>query len=227
MKHLHRSIGMATMWMMIILPQMVQAQLNVKVAYNAQYTPFKQTNAIFNLYNTEHPTASEAFGNFHFMHGLDLGARYMLTPTLGAEASIATHFTGDNATSAIINEKVTSDEWRLSQRYISLGLESYHGSIGFGAHIGKAKWKYLSDVAGASKKQNLHEADNYSLKLNFTIQVKSAGSAFALKPYYILPLSENDISPVNKTLNSRDGQNKEKLDAFGISIVFYNGRQSE
>ncbi len=211
--------------LIVLMCTLMHAQVNIKIGYNAQYSPFTATNRLFDTYNTATKDLTAKYKKFHFMHGLDLGLRYMLTGTLGVEASFTNLYTSDNKSARSINGVIAKDEWRISHRFLSLGIENYFGWIGYGVHLGQSKWKYLKDFPGSSSKQLVHDTNLYGVKFNLIIQAKSNKNAFALKPYYYYPLSNRNIASVDEALNNTANLTVENFQGFGLSIVFYNGPQ--
>jgi hypothetical protein len=203
----------------------MQAQINLKVGYNAQYTPFTETNKLFEIYNSKTADISTKYKSFHFMHGLDLGFRYMISGSLGLEAGFTNLFSGDHQSTKNINNVISKDEWRISNRYISLGFENYFKWFGYGVHLGQSKWKYLKDFPGASSKQAVYNSNVYALRFNLILQAQSGKNAFALKPYYYYPLASKNIDAVDVALNNSSTLTIENFQGFGLSIIFYNGPQ--
>lgn len=201
-------------------------QFNIKIGYNAQYAFLNKTNSLFQYYNANQTDIGQKFNKFHFMHGLEIGARYMITNSLGLEANFINIFSTDNKSSRIVSGNVANDEWRISNRLISLGFENVYTNFGYGMHLGYSNWKYLKDFPGGDKKQAVFNENILNLKLNLSIHVESGSSAFALKPYYNYPLTNQQINSVDFTLNKRVSNILEKFNSFGLAIVFYNGPQS-
>jgi hypothetical protein len=157
---------------------------------------------------------------------LELGARYLITDNFAFELGIISVSTTDNKTSRLTNNIVVKDEWRITNRYIAAGVESIYGSFGYGVQIGYSKWKYLKDFVGTDSKQAVLNENSFNARFNLIIQVKSDNNAFALKPFYNYPLSKINISSVDKTLNGSTNDNiQENFESFGMSFIFYNGRQ--
>jgi hypothetical protein len=201
--------------------------LNIKVGYNAQYTTFKNTNNLLKSFNsTAANNLTEAYQNFNFMHGIELGLRYHFTEKLALDAGITSLFTGNNGMSRNIGGTISSDEWRISNRNFSIGFENYYSTLGFGLHFMSSNWKYLKDFPGAETKQKVINDDLLGVKINLIIQAISGKNSFALRPYVTLPLSAIDITEANKILNNSTVVTKEELMSFGLAIVFYNGPQT-
>ncbi len=209
----------------ILLCIAMHAQINIKVGYNAQYTPLTSTNSLFSTYNKNTADISSKYKSFHFMHGLDFGLRYMITSSMGIEAGFTKLFSGDNKSARDVNGTIVKDEWRISHRMISMGIENYLGWFGYGVHLGQSKWQYLKDFPGASSKQEVNSNNLYALKFNLIIQAQSGKNAFALKPYYYYPLSKKNIDSVDVALNNTSNFTVENFQGFGLSVIFYNGPQ--
>jgi hypothetical protein len=215
-----------TLFFIIAVKYCCNAQLNVKVGYCTQYNTFKQTNNLFKNYNSSSSEISKKYKSFHFLHGLELGLRYHVTETLAFDLGLSSVSTLDNKTSRLINAVVIKDEWKISNRFIALGIENIYGTFGYGVQLGYSKWKYLKDFVGADSKQTIYEDNSLNLRFNFIIQAKSGNTAFALKPFYNYPFSKENISVVDKTLNGSTANNvMENFQGFGLGVVFYNGPQ--
>jgi hypothetical protein len=206
----------------------LNAQFNFKVGYNGQYALLNEVNSLFNIYNQQ-PSVTDKYKKFHFMNGLELGARYMFTPSFGVELSGSNTYSSNNETTFKSGTDIKTDEWRISQRVYSLGLESFVSNFGFGASVGYNKWIYAKDIVGASKKQNVFSDDFFMAKINVSINAFSESTSFALKPYYAFPItSTKSISPIGNLLTPGNSTASlfEKYQTFGLAIVFYNGRSS-
>ncbi|MBK9687371.1 MAG: hypothetical protein IPO65_06285 [Saprospiraceae bacterium] len=204
----------------------VKSQLNVKVGYNAQYTEYKETNKLFASFNKNTTDLNQPFEAFHFMHGLELGARMMISNRTAIDGGFTSLFTTDNASARNISGTITNDEWRISQRVWAIGLEKYYRIFGFGVQLGNVKTNYLRDYPGAKSKLSVYSESYYNVRFCLILQAKTRRNAFALKPYYNYPLSSIDIGAIDKALNNSSGTAiNERLSSYGISIVFYNGPQ--
>jgi hypothetical protein len=203
-------------------------QFNIKVGYNTQFPALKTTNALFTQFNSN-GNVTTPYKKFRFMHGLDIGTRYFISKGLAAELGYTYNFTSDNKSTITSGTTLKNDEWRLGNRNISLGLDSYFGWLGLGGHLMYSQWTYSKDVEGQSSKQKVLGTNDYLLKINAIIYSESNKTAIALKPFYTFPLSSKgkDIQSVNKTLNptSTSTPQLENFQHFGLSIVFYNGPQ--
>ena len=204
----------------------LSGQFNIMVGYNIQYCPLKETNAIFSAYNDLHTDITQKYDNFHMMNGMDIGLRYMMSEKIGIHADFINFFSGNNPSARNINGTITSYDWRINQRSISVGIENYYNSVGFGFHVGQTKWKYLSDVAGFSSKQVVFDNSHLYGMVNLILQVKSGDNAFALKPFYNFAFNPQDVSALSTQLNGTSRiSGKENFSSFGLAIVFYNGPQ--
>lgn len=204
----------------------VSGQFNIKIGYNAQYMVFNKTNQLFEQYNKNTSDLSLKFEKFHFMHGLELGGRLMLGRRTALDAGFTSLFTTDNGSARNIGGTIANDEWRISQRVLSLGLENYYRIFGFGIQLGNIKTNYLRDFPGAKSKLSVYSESYYNLRFSLIFHAKTGRNAFALKPYYNYPLSSINIATVDRSLNA--GGNapiQENLSSYGIAIVFYNGPQ--
>lgn len=216
-------LGFLGFWLQ---PVVTHAQFNVKVGYNAQYNGLKETNKIFSRYNENTADISQKFSKFHYIHGLELGARYMLSQRLAIDVGFISLFSTDNASSRNISGVINNDEWRITQRNLLIGFENYYNYIGFGVHIGNIKTNYLRNYPGANKKLSVYSDSYMNARVELILQAKSGNNAFALKPYYNIPITDLNIAKVDQNLNNgTTPEIIEDFSSFGVSIVFYNGPQ--
>ncbi len=213
---------------LLFLSMTINAQFNIKVGYIAQYAPLKELNSQFDIFNKRADVTSK-YRAFHFMHGLELGARYMLSPTLAAELSAGNLFSSNNKSTVLVSNVAKNDEWRISQRIYNLGLESYLKSFSFGASVGYNKWSYSKDITGADKKQTVFSDNFFAAKISIGFTAKSDFTSMALKPYYAFPITgTKSISPIGDILSpgTNNANVFEKYQTFGLSVLFYNGPQN-
>jgi hypothetical protein len=205
-------------------------QFNIKVGYNMQLPTLNTTNALFSQFNASAEVTSP-YKKFRFMHGVDVGFRYFLTKDLAIESNLTNNFSSDNKSTIKVGTALKNDEWRLSNRAISLGLDNYFGWLGIGGHIVHSQWSYAKDVEGARSKQKVLTTHDYMFKINAIIYSQANKTAIALKPFYAFPISGKDINieKVNKQLNptSLGGPQLENFKHIGLTIVFYNGPQRQ
>ena len=211
----------------VVYTTKMNAQLNIKVGYNAQYTNFKSTNALLKTFNTTYASElTDGYKTFGFMHGIELGLRYHLTEKFALDAGITSLFTGNNGSARNVSGTIVADEWRVSNRNISMGFENYYNGFGFGLHLMTSNWKYLKDFPGTNDKQKVVDGNQLAVKINLILQATSGKNSFALRPYITLPMSALDITEVNKLLNNKTDLTSEEFMSYGLAIVFYNGRQT-
>jgi hypothetical protein len=204
------------------------AQFNINVGYSAQYSPLKSTNSLFDTYNASKPNITKPYSNINYIHGLELGIRYMFGLKFGIEAGFNNLLTKDNKTSSLENNVIINDEWRVSNRQINFGIENYFGTFGYGLSLVHSTWKYSKDEIGNDKKLEILKSSDLAAKISLIIQAKSYKNAFALRPYYLYPFKrDTDITALKNVLNGSSSVSvTENFESFGISLIFYNGPQT-
>ncbi|MBK8701908.1 MAG: hypothetical protein IPN29_21005 [Saprospiraceae bacterium] len=83
-----------------------------------------------------------------------------------------------------------------------IGFENYYNYFGFGVHIGSIKTNYLRNYPGAKKKLSVYSDSYMNARVELILQAKAGNNAFALKPYYNIPISDLNIAKVDQNLNN-------------------------
>ncbi|HUR31322.1 MAG TPA: hypothetical protein VMZ69_07805, partial [Saprospiraceae bacterium] len=83
------------------------------------------------------------------------------------------------------------------------------------------KTKFNSEENGTNFK-NVQNMFGLKFYLMFTLKGRQ-GVDMALQPYYVLPFSEYDLSPLAQYLQLEPSSTRQRWNRFGISVLFYNG----
>jgi len=203
------------------------AQINIKVGYNGGYANLDKTNNLFDQFNAQNPSATESFENIHYLHGLELGARYSFFENLAFEmgfSSINNSNKSTGLTSSTGNQ--INEEWKisLSNYYVGLDMRLYK-AFGIGANIGYQQLKYKAALDGASKKDDISSENQLNTRLYLVFEFESDNVSFSMRPYVSFGLDQYDISEFNGTLIGTKPIIKEDIMVYGVSFMFYNGPQ--
>lgn len=201
-------------------------QFNVAIGYKAGFTAFKANNDLLSAYAPSTGLLQKPFSDLHFLHGIELGFRYRFS-NWAVEAGWGNLGRERNALIFIpSNETFLSREYDYDVSAFHLELDNYIGNLGIGS-------SFISRKLSISRK-----IDNNKIKLvserQIALQVhlvwivqKGTAVSFGIKPYYQFGLDKfglqalgNDLGIPNGSVNTND-----PLNIFGLSFVFYNGKQ--
>lgn len=203
-----------------------RAQVNLKVGYNGMYSRMPALNKLFSDYNAVQTDLNEKFGSLRFLHGIEIGMRYKVAKGTGIELTWVNHQSVNNKASGMdAGGSFFEEKWKLSSTEYSIGLENYYGNFGFGGTFGKRSYKYLYSIPNSKSKIEALNESVLTSRFYLIIHVQTGRSGFAIKPYYQMPWGEINIKDVETQLLGTTGDNIENYKAFGINLVFYNGRQ--
>lgn len=205
----------------------MQAQLNLKIGYRAAFGDFDQTNYILSLYDPDGLEVQQEFSDLNYQHGIEVGLGYRVG-NLGF--SFDWHNLSRDRTAVALNrqtEQFFDRKYVFSINTFSLGVDQYFGMLGLGTAIQSRRFKSRRDIGDNSI--DLTSQHEFALELHLIIEVqRSDWVAFQIIPFWQLPLSPYDLSPLAADINIPSGGQMpydENLHVFGISFVFYNGRQ--
>lgn len=201
------------------------AQINFKIGYNPAFGSFRGINQILDQYDPEGTDLMKGFKDLRFMHGIQLGVRYSIGATafeLGWD-----HLNRDrNALSFNSNSEVfTSRVYNFSMNSILFGVDRYFSMIGLGTFLTSTTLKINREIG--DNKLDLISDRQWGLRihLNWILQ-QSDYVSVVLKPFMQLPLNPYHLDTFAEDINSLNTSgNNEKSALFGLSFVFYNGRQ--
>ncbi len=190
------------------------SQINIKVGYTGGWSSLSTTNDLFSQYNDAHPDIEDGFGRIHFLHGLELGARYKIG-VWGFDGGVS-YISGRTAATGDIESK-----WTVDVTNYHLGIENYFGMFGYGANIGYQRLRYKKYESG--NKSTIANPYQWVSKVYLIFEGEGESTSISIRPYISIPWAQYDISAVGKTLLDSDASFSENSMIFGISILFVNG----
>ena len=200
-------------------------QANLKIGYNPAIGNFSTINSILNQYQPANSELQKSFGSLHFVHGIQLGVRYRLGAS-ALELGWDNLSRDRNALTYNPNSESFSERsYGFSINSFSLGFDSYFGNIGFGSALLQSKLNINRQIN--SNDLNLVSESQWALRLqlNWIIQ-KSSHVSVAIKPYYQFTLAPYDLELFAADLDVSSPLGfSENTGFFGLSFVFYNGKQ--
>ena len=201
----------------------VNAQINVKVGYKIASPTFTEVDGLLSKYEPAEGETTKNFGGLSLMHGIELGLRYSFSNT-SIEVGWGSVTTDKTSLSYVASaDRFNSIKYNFGLSGFSLGLDNYFGSFGIGSAISRTKLDIQREVTNNELKVVGSSATLLKVHLIWKIQ-ESDQVSLVLKPYYEFGLSDYDLTPLASDLNISDNISETPA-LFGVSLVFYNGRQ--
>lgn len=227
---MYRIIGI---FILFLFPFILNAQFNVKIGYGMGFVQGSQNNALVQAFNAN-PIGDggavdlvQKFPNLNMVYGIGLGLRYKLTEGNAIELcwdnlSRATESFGKYQS----NGQLFEDELTYSFNQFYFSYQSAFGRIGLGSSIGINRVKIKSNIQGSNREEVLVPDNQYFARINLAYNIESSYKvALSIQPYYQIPISKVDLSGLSTYLGATGIDTQESYPLFGISLVFYNGRQ--
>jgi hypothetical protein len=212
--------------------QSVNSQINVKIGYGTAFVNAKVNNSILSEFNDVKrnelsDSLSIPFKGLNFMHGLDLGLRFKVSESSAFELSWQNLSRSREAVGEINDVSLFKQELFYSFNQLYVSYQSDFNGYGMGVGLGYNKVKAKDRIAGSDFKETVINESQLFAKINLSIYFKSSSSvSFAIQPYYQFSLADINLNPLRTELGlSESGTADEPFNMFGISFVFYNGRQ--
>jgi len=199
------------------------AQVNIKVGYGISFPQLSTVNQILADWQPAGANISEPFGSLSVVHGIQLGVRYRLANT-GIELGWETMAQDKSALAFVPSSDAFIDRtYRFALNSYHVGIEHYFDKYGIGTalhsqRLGIERPIGNNDLSLVSERQ-------LAIRLQLIWQVqKSDLVSVLIKPYYQIPLGSYDLSAFADDIGVSDFR-EDSLSMFGVSLVFYNGRQ--
>ena len=121
------------------------------------------------------------------------------------------------------NESFITRSYNHDIKTWSFSLDQYLNPVGFGSSITRTNYSIAREVG--QNEISIVSESQYGVRvhLNWLIQ-KSSLVSLVVRPYYQFYLNDVDLSNFATDLNA-DVSTAESLSFFGLSFIFYNGRQ--
>jgi len=201
------------------------SQVNVRIGYVAGFPQLPVNDNILANFSPVSGEVSKSFGSAGFMQGLQLGLRYRISNygiELGWESM-------SRDRSALIfnpsNDSFTERTYDYSLSSYRAGIDNYFGKFGLGTALMYQRLK-IDRVIG-NNDLTLTNDRQLGLRIEFIWQVqKSPFISLEIRPYYQFSLEEYNLSALAEDLDVDTSVGVlESPKMWGISLVFYNGRQ--
>ncbi len=201
------------------------SQVNVRVGYVAAFPQLSVNDNLLSSFDPVNGEVSDGFGSTGFMQGLQLGLRYRI-----GNFAIETGWESvSRDRSALIfnslTESFTNRAYNYSLSSFRTGIDNYFGKYGIGTTLMYQRLKIDRIIGGNDL--TLTKERQLGLRLEFIWQVQeSSAISFEIRPFYQFSLKDYNLSGLAEDLDLSTGVDiMESPKIWGVSLVFYNGRQ--
>jgi len=215
-------------------------QFNVKIGYGLAYTSASDHNFIIQSFNDNNEAITgfelvTAMPDLKALYGIVLGARYKLGNNNAIELTWESISRERSTLGINPDESILERDLFYSFNQFLFGYQSQFGNWGIGTAIGLNRIKIKKNIDGTDKKSNVvpnklmgTKANQYVARVNLSYNIQSNRSVtLSIQPFYQIPLTDINIFPLANELGvAADPDNTtESFPTFGLTLLFYNGRQ--
>lgn len=162
-----------------------------------------------------------------FLNGINLGARYLIGENGGFEFSYegltkSTTAIGENTDGSLFEEELF-----YSFRQYMIGYQSIAGNIGIGTSIGLNNFRIRQEISTSEEKETFLGQSQFTARINLSYYLKSNNTvSLAFQPYVQFPIGSIDLNELADRLDIPSSPSfSDSFFSYGLTIVFYNGRQ--
>lgn len=201
-------------------------QVNIKIGYNLGILNPQINNQILADFDDLNNDLLEIpLGDLHVMHGIGFGFRYKID-SYALELSWDNYSQSKNGIGETSNGGFFQQELFYSMNQFSFGFENYFGVFGLGSAVVWNKVKIKDRIANSDSKKTLVSENQLNLKINASYNFRNKRMVgLSLKPFVQIPLSNISLDNLADELNVNAPDQEESFLIWGISFIFYNGKQ--
>ncbi len=212
----------------IALGNFMEAQFNFQVGYNLNWSEFKQTNDFIDTYNHTHPELSTDMCRLHVLHGITLGLRYQFK-IISVVCSWSNQSNNRYSIQPGISAGVSDFKRQLNfiNNNYNLGIESALGVFSIGSSLNLLNYRIKAEESSKDEKLQIFNSNNLGATIYSQLDfVVNSRMAIILRINYSFLFNSYNINNLNSYLNISTAQTQgEKINQFGISLIFSNGKQ--
>ncbi|HHB79681.1 MAG TPA: hypothetical protein ENK85_10660 [Saprospiraceae bacterium] len=218
--------GFLFLFLLIFYSNGVDAQFSVKIGYDVGFVK-EEPNGIFRRVRMDKPWLNLEAKKLNNLQGVVFGLRYE-TDILATEFDFNYGFwTVQGSGINPADDRSETLKASLTNGALGFGLEGLFGKFGLGTSI---HYHFFSQKGKNSNTGSFVAKSNYLSERVF-LGVYLEGSkhtTLALRPYVDFPFGNVNLYSMEEKLNDRAGFSKADFDykpsAFGIQLLFFNGR---
>lgn len=213
----------------------INAQFNVKIAYELDYFSSNQNTYITDVFNQQNKFLEDAkeLSPLHYMNGISIGATYR---TRFSRVELGWHTSSRSKEAfgekpAIGSNPAESFEvdMRYSIRGFQIGYEFIAKRVGIGATLTRDNFRLTSNIINSTNDKLITSQINYATSIHLSYQLyQSRRIALNIRPFYKIFLDEVDHSSIAQFLGvNAPSPLLDMPSSFGFSLIFYNGQQKK
>lgn len=216
----HAAFNFVHLFFLFFFITPVSSQINVKTGYNFSVISSPGLDGIISGYNDQR-NYTDDFRLIRWLHGFEAGVRFK-TGMHALEATYQAGYQGLKATGQSVDGTFI-DKLKFAIHSGGIGYQVSDNIWGAGADIQYQFYKvrFIPGSVGDAFK-NVQRMWAMKFYLMATLS-GGKGVDIAIQPYYVLPFSKYDLSPLGEFLQVEPMVSSDRLNRFGISILFYNG----
>lgn len=206
------------------------SQFNIKVGYSFNSVNAGINNKILEEYNDlqrglldlEIPMAG-----LNSMHGVNLGARYLITKNSAFEITWENKSRKRQAVGEYNDGSLFQTQLFYSFNQYLLGYQSLFSSFGIGSAIGYNSVGVKDRISTSDFKNTIVNEGQWIARFNMSYNFGSKSNvSLSLQPYVQFPIQSVDLGELADELEvSHVNEKSDSFFNYGLSIIFYNGRQ--
>jgi len=216
----------------LLSAQALMTQVNVKIGYNTGFVNGKVNNEILTEFNELKKgelsdSLSIPFKGLSFVHGLNLGLRLKFSENSAFEVNWQNLSRSREAVGEINDVSLFKQELFYSFNQLYMAYQSDFNGYGMGVGLGYNKVKIKDRIAGSDFKETVINDSQLFARINLALYFESSSSvSFSIQPYYQFSLADINLNPLKTELGLPSNESvSDPFNMFGVSLVFYNGRQ--
>ena len=210
----------------VLLVSSVQGQLNIKIGYSLDYSKYTINNAILKSYNESYSSLTENFRDVHFSNGLQLGLRFK-SQFLALDANWE-RVSNEKSAKGINGSKAFTTNLDYALNRYSIGIEACPSQIGIGTNVYYQQITINSIDNDSDLKEKILRDGDFGSKVYLIFSAPGTNlMSFSLQPYLMIPWTATNYFDLNDYLNQPSSLTtfNQRNIHFGLSIIFYNGKQ--
>lgn len=216
-------------WMIIVIvvsciEMRLQAQVNLKIGYTVAFPQLVESDDLLAAYQIAGGEQVDDFGRLRFVHGIQLGIRYRV-----GNSAVELGWERMNRDRSALFYLAASDSfeprvYNYSLSAYMLGVDQYFGKWGIGSGL-KSQSLGIGREIGSNTLEIVNERQwHLQIRVTWLVQ-RSKHVSLALQPYYQMSLSSYDVSNLARDVKVSGLSTDMKPAYWGMSVIFYNGRQ--
>lgn len=222
-------------WLVLLacmLSGLSYSQFNIKVGYSFNYVKAGNNDKVLEAYNKMNSDSLDLdleipMGALKSMHGINLGARYLLSNSNAFELTWENKSRKREAVGEFPDGSLFQTELFYSFNQYMFGYQSILGSLGIGSAIGYNIISIKDKIGNSDFKNTILKEGQWIARVNLSYNFGSKSNvSLSLQPYVQFPIQSISLKSLADDLEVPQVSNtSDSFFNYGLSLIFYNGRQ--